>query len=239
MIQKNQQNGATNNYLNPQKYPSVMKNLYVFDFHGVLEKGTENAVIEVSNLALKSKGYGYKMTSDDALKYYGLKWGEIFEKMLNISKSEADELFKECKKIDDSNPGIITKYTIQNDNASRALDKIIIQEDDYILISNTRPEALEIFIKSAGLENYFNESNTFAVNKHEMGQELTKELVLKKYLEGKQYGIIKIIGDSPSDIWLKKVSPNNSITFLYTHPWLNFKECEADYKIRSLMDIFL
>lgn len=216
-----------------------MKKLYVFDFHGVLEKGTENALREVSNLALKPKGYNYEMTSDDSLKYYGLKWGEIFEKMLNISKYEADELFNECKKIDDLNPGIIAKYTFQNDNASSALDKIISHNDDYILISNTRPEALCIFIKSAGLEKYFNQFNTFAVNKHESGQELTKELVLKKYLEGKEYALIKIIGDSPSDIELKKVSPKNSITFLYTHPWLNFKECESDYKIRNLMDIFL
>ncbi|MDD4353236.1 MAG: HAD family hydrolase [Candidatus Nanoarchaeia archaeon] len=216
-----------------------MTDLYVFDFHGVLEKGTENAVMLVSNMALESKNYFYRMTPEDAVKYYGLKWGEIFEKMIKVSKEKANELYEECKKIDDINPGIITRFTKQNNNASIVLDKIIQKKHDYILISNTRPKALSEFIKSAELEKYFKEDNTFAVNKHESGQALNKELVLREYLSKRNYDRIIIIGDSPGDIELKKVSPDNSITFLYTHPGLNFKECEADYKIRDLMEIFL
>jgi phosphoglycolate phosphatase-like HAD superfamily hydrolase len=216
-----------------------MKNLYVFDFHGVLEKGTEKALMVVSNMALESKNYSCRLSHDDAIKYYGLKWGEIFEKAFNISKAKADELYEECKRLDDLNPGIITMHTKQNDNASKVLDEIIRQNHDYILISNTRPKALVEFIKSANLEKYFNEDNTFAVNKHENGQLLSKETVLKSFLFKKNYEKIIIIGDSPSDIELKNVSPKESISFLYTHPGLNFRDCEADYKIRDLMDIFL
>ena len=34
-----------------------MNKLYVFDFHGVLEKGTEEALRKVSNMALENLGY--------------------------------------------------------------------------------------------------------------------------------------------------------------------------------------
>jgi phosphoglycolate phosphatase-like HAD superfamily hydrolase len=214
-------------------------NLYVFDFHGVLEKGTEKAVMEVSNMALKSKNYSCTISHEDAIKYYGLKWDEIFQKALNISKEKAAELYEECKRIDDSNPQIITKCTKQNDNASGVLDEILRQKNDYILISNTRPKALKEFIKSANLEKYFNENNSFGVNKHEKGQELSKEAVLKEFLAQKSYEKIIIIGDSPKDIELKNVSPGNSTTFLYTHPGMDFKDCEADYKIRDLMEILI
>lgn len=218
---------------------TIMKKLYVFDFHGVLEKGTENAVVEVSNLALEYMDYPQRLSKDDALKYYSLKWGEIFMNAFGFDESEAQKLYFECKRIDDSNPGIIINYTRQNDNASKVLDEIIMQKNDLILISNTRPDALKQFVKAANLEDYFNESNTFAVNKHEKGQELSKKIVLENYLAGKNYESIIIIGDSKGDVDLKNVSPYNSISILYSHEGLEFRECEADYKIRNLMDILL
>jgi len=217
-----------------------MKNLYVFDFHGVLEKGNEKAVTIVSNLALKQKGYEFQIAHEEIIKRYGYKWHDIFlETVPGLSSKEAYSLYEECLKIDQLYPSIIYDNMEQNDNAKYVIEKIITNNDDMILISNTSPNSLKMFIKAAELSDYFNDSNSFAVHQHKEGAMLTKEKVLKEYLNGKEYGKIIIIGDSPGDIELKKVSPGNSIAFLYTHPGLNYRECEADYRIRDLAEIFL
>jgi phosphoglycolate phosphatase-like HAD superfamily hydrolase len=217
-----------------------MNNLYVFDFHGVLEKGTEKAVTIVSNLALERLGYDFKISHEEIVKNYGQKWHDIFLKTVpKLSYNNAYSLYEECLKIDELFPNIIFENTKQNDNAKEILEKIINNEDDIILISNTNPVALKMFIKATKLENFFKENNSFAVNQHDKKVIITKEKVLRKYLIDKNYEKIIIIGDSPGDIRLKKISPVNSTTFLYTHPGLNFRECEADYKINDLRDIFL
>ncbi|MFA5332972.1 MAG: HAD family hydrolase [Candidatus Nanoarchaeia archaeon] len=217
-----------------------MNNLYVFDFHGVLEKGTEKAVAIVSNLALKRLGYDFTLSHEEIMKHYGHKWHDIFLKTIpQLSSAEAYSLYEECLKVDELFPSIILENTKQNDNAKKAIEKIMHNNDQFILISNTNPNALKTFIKAAGLSEFFSESNSFAVNQHDKGASLTKENVLRAYLNGKSYEKIIIIGDSPGDIELKKVNPNNSVTFLYTHPGLNFRDCEADHKIRDLMEIFL
>ncbi|MFA5303181.1 MAG: HAD family hydrolase [Candidatus Nanoarchaeia archaeon] len=217
-----------------------MNTLFVFDFHGVLEKGTEKAVTMVSNIALERLGYDFKISHEEIMKHYGHKWHDIFlQTVPKISYDEAYSLYKECLIVDELFPNLILENTKQNDNAKKAIETIIKNKDEYILISNTNPNALKTFVKAAELENYFNENNSFAVNQHDNGVSLTKENVLRNYLNGKSYEKIIIIGDSPGDIELKKVSPHNSVTFLYTHPGINFRDCEADHKIRDLMEIFL
>lgn len=217
-----------------------MNQLYVFDFHGVLEKGTEKAVTIVSNMALKRLGYDFIISHEEIMKKYGHKWHDIFlQTVPKISYDEAYSLYKECLIVDELFPNIILENTKQNDNAKKVIETIIKNNDNYILISNTNPKALKTFLKAAELENYFNETNSFAVNQHDEEVILTKENVLRNYLADKNYDKIIIIGDSPGDIELKKVCPKNSVTFLYTHPGLNFRDSDSDYKIRNLMEIFL
>lgn len=36
--------------------------LFIWDFHGVLEKGNDDAVVEITNLALRRHGYSRELT---------------------------------------------------------------------------------------------------------------------------------------------------------------------------------
>lgn len=216
-----------------------MTNLYVFDFHGVLEKGNENSVREISNLALKNLNYQRELTKKESLKYYGLKWNEIFRKILpKITIQDSFDLYKESINVKSVHPEIILKHTKQNDNVLFVLEKILEDNDEMILISNTGQKSLIEFIKTVNLEKYFNQDNSFGVSGYDANNQLTKKELLKKYLENRRYEKIIIIGDSPGDIELKEVSPDNSITFLYTHKYLDIRECNPNFKIDDLRDIF-
>lgn len=53
--------------------------LFVWDFHGVLEKDNELAVHEVTNRVLGEFGYEEKASIDDIHMMYGLPWGRILQ----------------------------------------------------------------------------------------------------------------------------------------------------------------
>lgn len=48
-----------------------MKKLFVWDFHGTLEKGNEFAAIEMSNLALAQLGFHQRFGTHHATELYG------------------------------------------------------------------------------------------------------------------------------------------------------------------------
>ena len=52
--------------------------LFVWDFHGVLEKDTEYGVVSVSNKVLEINGYSERFTFDEVKSLYG-KWTEMDE----------------------------------------------------------------------------------------------------------------------------------------------------------------
>tara|TARA_B100000315_G_C14385854_1_gene499607 strand:+ start:617 stop:769 length:153 start_codon:yes stop_codon:yes gene_type:complete len=50
-----------------------MVKLFVWDYHGVMEKGNEKAVTEVSNLALQKLGFSQRFTEEESKQLYGSK----------------------------------------------------------------------------------------------------------------------------------------------------------------------
>ncbi len=55
--------------------------LFVWDFHGTLEKGNEYAVLEMSNIILEKHGHKERFTELQCRELYGKKWYEFFEFM--------------------------------------------------------------------------------------------------------------------------------------------------------------
>ncbi len=52
--------------------------LFVWDFHGVLEKGNDHAVLEITNLALHYHGYSREMTETESAFLSGQRWHDYF-----------------------------------------------------------------------------------------------------------------------------------------------------------------
>ncbi len=209
--------------------------LFVWDFHGVLEKDNEFAVLEVSNIILEKFGYTVRFSKEDNQKLYGVKWYEYFEYLLpeeNHKKHLA--LQQACIDLESEKPHIVDNNIKANDHVHEVLEKIGTKYDQ-ILISNMSDVALLRFMKVINVTQYFSDGKAFAANSYIGNKVYTKNEILEKYLKDKKFDKLIIIGDTPRDMELKKVV--GGVTYLYNHPNLNFKNCKADYKINDLREI--
>lgn len=209
--------------------------LFVWDLHGTLEKGNEYAVIDISNSVLERFGYTRRFSYADNPVLYGSKWYEYFEWLFEETDHERDMKLQEaCFELSESSPEVQCRWIQPTPYAPDVLQKIM-SEHRQILISNTRTETLKVFVDTLGYGKFFSAENAFAVDGHAERPASCKEDVLKEFLrEAGNYDKIVIVGDSPSDMRLKAVTDNIGVTYLYAHPDVQFRQCDADHRIRDL-----
>ncbi len=211
--------------------------LFVWDFHGTLEKGNENAVLLITNKILKNNGYHVQMSIDQNAKLYGKKWFEYFQFLLPAEGLDrCIKLQKDCVDYEKRHPEIVKSFIKPNDYSHEVLKKIRASGNDQIIITNTVRSAFLMFMQATEIEEFFPfETKVFTTNLHDRHSTLTKRTVLEDYLKGKQYESIVVIGDRGPDVELAQFI--NGISYLYAHPGKDFFDCEADWKIRDLREI--
>lgn len=207
--------------------------LFVWDFHGVLEKGNEDSVYEVTNLALKKLGFTRRLSKEENNKLYGKKWFQYFEHLLpKESHAIHLKLQTACFEIEDKKPELVSKYIKTNDHVFDVLETIS-QKHRQILISNCHIDALYNFISLTKLNKYFDNKNTFSSNSHNFPGQISKKDIFLNYLkDNPQFNEFVTIGDSPSDMEI--IDKNQGKRYLYSHPGQNFRDCESDFKIQDL-----
>jgi phosphoglycolate phosphatase-like HAD superfamily hydrolase len=210
--------------------------LFVWDLHGTLEWGNERSVIDISNVVLDSHGYAERFSYADSPQLYGRKWYEYFAWLFEEGNHGRDLMLQEaCFQLSEASPEMQCRWIRPTPHAAEVLGKIM-PENQQILISNTRVETLKVFVSMLGYEEFFSAGNAFAVDGHAERPASSKEDVLADYLRDTGgYENIIIIGDSPSDMRLKKVA--GGVTYLYAHPDFAFRNCEADHRIRDLRKV--
>jgi len=209
--------------------------LFVWDFHGVLEKDNDLAVLDISNQVLAQAGYNERFSVKDNQKYYGLKWYEYFEQLLpNLSKEEHMALQAACFNFSENHLEVLAKYIKPNDYAIEVLETIQNKGHDQILLSNTRPKDLLWFVDVVGVKPYFTDEKIIGVNAHEKHGD--KQEALSDYLHGKKFDAIVYVGDSESDMKLQEVY--GGTTYYYNHPHIDPQEkVLADYYIKDLREV--
>lgn len=206
--------------------------LFVWDFHGVLEKDNEKAVIDISNQVLKQAGYKERFTDADNHKLYGSKWYQYFEYLLpELGKKAHMALQAACFKFEDDNPEALQKHIKANDYAVEVLTKIGQSDNQQIVISNTRPADLVWFLQSVGLKQFFDDAHIIGVNAHQTHG--SKAEALKSHLQDKHFDKIIVIGDSEGDLKLGK--DVGATTYFYRHAYRDHEDTQnADHIIRDL-----
>jgi phosphoglycolate phosphatase-like HAD superfamily hydrolase len=196
--------------------------LFVWDFHGVLEKGNDDAVLEITNFALDRHGYSRRMTQEEAFFLSGRRWHEYFK------------LQTTCFSMSQNQPEIVAKYIQINDHAEFVLSSIQSSEHHQILISNTVPKSLDMFVSVVGIEKYFPSSHRFGVDSHHQIS-ATKKQCLAEFLKDKNYESIVSIGDSAGDMALidEEISVPG-IGYLYSHPTREHRSAKCHHKINDL-----
>jgi len=209
--------------------------LFVWDFHGVLEKDNEKAVIDISNRVLAESGFSERFTNEDNDKLYGLKWYQYFEHLLpNLSKEECLRLQSNCFNLTEKDPTILASHIKPNDHVVEILSKIAKSNSQQIVISNTRQNDLFWFLDAISVRDYFDDNNVIGVNAHQTHG--SKIDALKDFLKDKKFEKIVAIGDSEGDLKLGKEV--GAITYFYKHPKRNHEETQnADYIINDLREV--
>jgi hypothetical protein len=102
--------------------------LFVWDFHGVLEKGNDIAVLEITNLALDHHNYSRRMTHQESALLSGRRWHEYFAFLLpKIEEEECFKLQSTCFEISQNQPDIIARHIQLNDHAAEKTVDILFQ----------------------------------------------------------------------------------------------------------------
>ena len=207
--------------------------LFIWDFHGTLEKGNERGVIGLSNEALKQRGYAERFSTEHIGQLYGKKWYEYFAHILPYESPEMHlQLQKDCVAMHVKNSDIIASHIAPNDHASAVLAAIGAQHDQ-ILISNTPPAHVAEFLDMVGLRPFFPEGKYFGTDSHHPDAKTSKQDIAEAYMTDKRFEEIIAIGDSPQDM----IPLPQTTHYLYAHEGLPFRECTATYRIRDLWEV--
>ena len=209
--------------------------LFVWDFHGVLEKGNENAVLAISNGVLKNFGYKERFTEQDNLKLYGVKWYKYFEYLLPKETEEKHfELQQACIEYEMSDPDIVERHILPNDHAHSVLE-VISKTHDQILVSNMSDIGLERFMNAVSVAEFFGKNKAYATNSHKKMLTLTKKELVSNYIRGKNFEKIIAIGDTAKDMEIGELP--KTTTYLYAHPGRKYPKVKSHYKINDLREV--
>lgn len=209
--------------------------LFVWDFHGVLERGNEAVVVDITNAVLAQQGYAARITAEQVAAHYGRPWYEYFQILLpGETLSRCKGLAKLAVKYQRQHPDSVAVHIVPAAGALEVLAAVAAAGNDQIVISSVAKQDLKMFVRAVGYEKFFPEGKYLSAYSFWRGYR-SKTAILLEYLKksGKNYDKVVIIGDSKKDI----MDLPGAVTYLYAHPWKEFKDVQTDYKIHDLREV--
>jgi hypothetical protein len=209
----------------------MTRKLFVWDYHGVLEQGNERAVVEISNMALAEEHRKERITDDQVRVLYGRNWLDYFSSVLPKEPTAVHQaLLDRARRISSQRVDIRAKH-IRPTPYSIGVLTAIRATHDQVLISNC--DHIMTFLPLTKMVDFFPPGKRFATA--ETKPPRTKQQIYDAFLadakkRGQQYDAFVLIGDSASDLCLVP----RTTRYLYAHPGLPFRKCEAEHEIRDL-----
>ena len=211
-----------------------MKILYAWDFHGVLEKDNEIAVMKTCNKVMRKYGKSRRITEDETLDWYGRSWQEYFKRLSpGSSPSELDDMVEDALVI-----GMEVKdlYVKPMDHAMEVLSEIKNEGNSNIIISNTRPAHIQNFVDLVGISTYVD--GIIGVPKEKEHSKLDiamhKGMELFRYARENGFSMANMIGDRETDVQAGEIAG------AYTYRFASYKDLRnesiEDIKRRTIAD---
>lgn len=200
--------------------------LFVWDFHGVLEKNNELAVHLVTNSVLEEFGYRERASYDDILRMYGLPWGEYFRLLIpGMGEEPVREMVRRCREL--GRPAAV-RYCKPRDHALETLRKISEGGHANVVVSNTDKDDLQFFTDIVGATPFMDEA--FGVGR----RPTNKADIIKDYASKNAHRKIVVIGDTEKDV--EAGLANGAITYLFNLKE-NSRQTKAHHVITDLREV--
>jgi phosphoglycolate phosphatase-like HAD superfamily hydrolase len=198
-----------------------MPNLFVWDFHGTLERDNDKVVHIVCNRVLQEQGITRPVSMEEVVALYGVPWAGYF-RHLTDSKDE-NYIQQLCTRATELSRKISPMYTKPADGAEELLASLKRAGHTNIVLSNTTPDRLLEFVQLVGLIGYIDDC---------ISSEGDKAAKLKKWLDGKRFDRIFVIGDREPDI--EAGLAVGATTILVTK---DSRPSRAHHRVQSLLQI--
>lgn len=209
--------------------------LFVWDFHGVLEKGNDDIVFEITNNVLEKHGHSRRMSKEECELLSGRLWRNYFLYLIpELNENEASMLHSACIEMEQNSPELFDKHIKLNDHVEYVLEAIQKSNHSQILISNTQPKILDFYVKLIGIKDYFPSTHRFGVDSSTCNRKTKKDHLHEFLDDNKNFKEIISIGDSPSDMDLINVPSMKGTSYLYSYPTRAHRIAECHYKIDDL-----
>jgi len=207
--------------------------LFVWDFHGVLEKDNEHAVVEVTNQVLEEFGKTPRLSLELCKEMYGKKWG-LYYKKLCPELDEKTVLDMVSRGIEISHTtDVISRHINPMDFSHEVLESIIKAGHENMIISNTDPNALKVYLDAVRITDLITHQIGADNHRKNLYARNSKIGLLKEFLASKNYEKIIVIGDTETDIELGQSI--GAITYLFSTK--HNQEVNADYRITDLREV--
>jgi phosphoglycolate phosphatase-like HAD superfamily hydrolase len=210
-----------------------MGNLFIWDFHGVLEKENEYAVQEVVNRVLPEFNISRKSTVEECLMLYGKKWADYYKYF--APDADEDTIHQMVLKSIEIGVGekIAAKHIKPNDFAHDVLKHISEKGHTNLIISNSSDAALDMFLEDVGMQNAFHFKFGADNHRKEYGEN-TKVKILQEFLKDKSFDKIIVIDDMEEGIEMGLSF--NAVTFRF-HRNSEKPSSKAHFIINDLREV--
>lgn len=170
--------------------------LFVWDFHGVLEKNTEYAIREICEEVLDDFDYNKSVSLDEVKELYGRPWNEYYRELApEAGKEEINDMIERSHEIGKE---IVLKYIEPREHAHEVLKKVKGAGNSNIVLTNSTEPAANFFLKELNLKDLV--EDWFALDSGKCESIKSKHRVLKDYLRNSDYQDVIVVGDNEEDI---------------------------------------
>jgi len=220
-------------------YFNSMK-LFIWDFHGTLEKGNVKALHIILNRVAEEHKLDRRITFEKTVQWYGLSWIDYFLYLKPGASIEECEAMKQRAFTIQEEGHIIEQYIKPTDYAQDVLSKIAAAGHRNIIMSNSQKDQIQWFAQLVGLKKHITEY--IGLDSHSEQREHTEIKKLKagallQFVHSGVYDRIIKIGDRQSDI--EAGVAIGAVTYLYRNEF-NANEkmtVRADFEITDLREV--
>lgn len=214
--------------------------LFVWDFHGTLEKDNVQAVMYLLNKTLEYFGIANEITLAETAKMYGLSWIDYFKYLYPTGDFSFWKKMKKKAVEIQIREKVVEKYIKPQAFAQAVVKKIKQEGHCNIILSNTAPKHIKHFANLVGIAEFIDEY--LALDAHNTTRQETelqalKAEAIKDYLKDKRFNKIVKIGDRESDIAAGKAIGAKTYYFRNQFNRNHQLSIKPDYEISDLREV--